>query len=92
MRIDRKTLGVMGSDEEGQTDAGVKESDRLTGLGMDRQMLGSWAWRESLRVAGSARCSVPALKYLAQVRSLHGGTSELDRLKPEAGLSREVSY
>lgn len=53
MGTDRKTLGVMGSDEEGETGAGVTESDRLTGLGMDRQVLGPW--RESLRVAGSAR-------------------------------------
>lgn len=60
----------MGSDEEGQIGAGEKETDRLTGLGMDREMLGPWAWKESLRVAGSARCLAPALKWLTQDTSL----------------------
>lgn len=49
--MDRQTLGVARSDEEGQTDAGVKDTDRPTGGGMDREMpgrghgeraLGSW--------------------------------------------------
>lgn len=34
--MDKKTLAVRGGDEEGQTDAGVKETDRLIVLGMDR--------------------------------------------------------
>lgn len=71
---DRKKLGVMKSDDKGQTDAEVKDTDRLTGLGTDRQILGPRAWRESLRVAGSARGSVPALKWPAPATSLPMGT------------------
>lgn len=35
--------------KDGQTDAGVKEIDRLTWLEIGRQVLGPWTWRESLR-------------------------------------------
>lgn len=60
----------MRSDEEGQIGAGVKETDRLTGPGMGREMRGPLAWKERLRVVGSARCSAPALKWLVQDTSL----------------------
>lgn len=40
MGMDRKTLKVMKNYNEGQTGAEVKEINRLTGLGVDRQMLG----------------------------------------------------
>lgn len=61
MGMDKKTLAVIGGDEEGQTDAAVKETDGLIAFGMDRQAVGPWAQR----VAGSAKCLVSALKGLA---------------------------
>lgn len=33
----------------------MKETSGLIELGMDRQTLGWWVWKESLRVAGSIR-------------------------------------
>ena len=68
--MDRKTLKVMKNDNEGQTDAEVKKTNRLTVLGVDKQMLGPRAWRESLNTAGSARYLVLAFKWLAQATSL----------------------
>lgn len=82
--MDRKKLGVMKSDDEGQTDAEVKDTDRLTGLGTDRQMLGPWAWRESLRVAGSAGAQFqPSNGWLQHVSA--NGDLGLNRLRPAAG-------
>ena len=62
MGVDGQTdTGLMGVDKEplgnwGRTDIGV--------MRMGRQTLGPWAWREGLRVAGSARCLLSVLEWL----------------------------
>lgn len=90
MGTEKKTLAVTRGDEEGQTDAGLKETDRLIALRMDRQTQGPWA----RRVAGSVRCLVSALKGLAQAASLPVRTRDIPQgaSEPEAGLSMVASY
>lgn len=83
MGMDKKTLAVIGGDEEGQTDAAVKETDGLIAFGMDRQAVGPWAER----VAGSAKCLVSALKGLAQAASLPVRTRDT----PEQPLSLQLA-
>ena len=57
---------------QGHSDTGVMK--------MDRQTLGPWTWRQRLRVAGSARCLVLALKWLAQATILQMETKNTSEL------------
>lgn len=68
----------MENDEEGQTEAGVKEIDRLTWQKMDQQILGPWTWRESLRfshVLGSSP-QVAGLSHVSANRDLRPGMAK----------------
>lgn len=67
--------GVDGQADTGQMEVGQEplgswgHSD-IGVMKMDRQMLGPWTCTQSLRVSGSAKCLVLALKWLAQAITL----------------------
>ena len=69
-----------GKMEVGQESLGSWGHSDIWVMKMDRQTLGPWTWRQSLRVAGSARCLVLALKWLAQATILQMGAKNTPEL------------
>lgn len=56
--VDRKTLGVIGGDEEGQTDAGMKDTDRVWDGQLDSGAVGTEGEPQGSRFS-QVLCSSP---------------------------------